>query len=75
MLVDNIGKKEHQLKGKTDNFKTLVFDDHSSLFKPGDWAVVKVTSVNTNTLFGDVVQKVEGIKEFSLLGFDKKFGI
>jgi hypothetical protein len=39
------------------------------LVQPGDWVVAKVKSANTNTLFGEMVEKVNGISDFKAKGY------
>lgn len=67
VLVDQIGKYEGQLKGKSDTFKNVIFDDKEiedfngsrGNVGIGEYAIVEVTSCNANTLFGEVVKKCD----------------
>ena len=56
VLVEGESKrKEHQLFGKTDGFKTTVFPTNSA--KTGQLVWVKVTDATSHTLLGEVVNK------------------
>jgi len=70
VLVDGPGKKQNQWKGKSDNFKTVVFEDASSDIKAGDWTEVEITSANPNTLFGTKIRKTGGINDFKSAKFN-----
>lgn len=64
VLVDSQGKKQHQWKGKSDNFKTVVFEDLNGEVLAGDWVEVEITSANPNTLFGTKIRKTERMRDF-----------
>lgn len=68
VLSDQEGKFEGQLKGRTDTFKSVIFDRKNvkSLTSGetgevgiGEYSVVRIDSCNANTLFGEVVARCE----------------
>jgi len=64
VLVEGESKRrEHQMFGKTDGFKTTVFPKNSA--KTGQFVQVKVVDATSHTLLGEVVSKndVEQSKE------------
>ena len=66
VLVDGRGKRDNQWKGKSDNFKTVVFEDNSNEIQAGDWVQVEINSANTNTLFGTKISKLDGMASFKI---------
>jgi len=59
VLVDGIGKLPNQMKGKTDGFKSMVFDGQDKV-KKGDWVAVKTTHASSAGLFGDLITIIPG---------------
>ena len=78
VLVDQEGRYEGQLKGKSDGFKGVVFDSKKvggwgegkrgvvREVGVGDYAVVEVTRTSGHTLFGELRYWCDGLQEFSL---------
>lgn len=68
VLIDQKGKYEGQLKGKSDTFKSVIFDNQETpdlagnnrrRLDIGEYAVVNIKSSNANSMFGDVVARCD----------------
>jgi tRNA A37 methylthiotransferase MiaB len=62
-LVDSKGKKENQLKGRTDTNKSVVFEPMAGI-ELGDFVVVEVASASQKTLMATPIRK-STIQEFA----------
>ena len=77
VLVNEEGKKANQMKGKTDTFKSVVFDNREvgiyggldnkiRKAQKGDYMLVKVNDCTSSTLFGEVVSFIDFADFFKL---------
>ena len=68
VLVDGDGKKDNQLKGRTDTYRTVVFDNREvgmrdgseglRKVKKGDYVMATVKDCTSGTLHCDLVSRV-----------------
>ncbi len=57
VLLDNYGKKQNQLKGRTDSNKAVIIDNIDQKFKIGQYLEVKIEKASLKTLFGRVIKE------------------